>query len=99
MDVSPRRGYGSIPGGWAWERFLVGDGGNGQVAFWSRSHNRFIRIRGGDMDASGTQSAKHLPKGWSWERFTPVDVGNGYIAFHNPKHNRFMRMNMNNRMY
>merc|ERR1719191_755203 len=99
MDVSPRRGYGSIPGGWAWERFLVVDAGRGEVAFHSASHNRFIRLRNNaDMDGSGRRAANHLPGGWTWERYKPVDAGGGYIAFHSRVHHRFMRMNRNNRM-
>merc|ERR1719156_276105 len=99
MDVSPRRGWGSIPGGWQWERFFVVDAGNGEVAFHSAAHNRFIRLNNKqDMDGSGHKPVNQLPRGWSWERFTPVDAGNGMVAFHNKANKRFMRMRNNNRM-
>jgi hypothetical protein len=68
------------------------------IAFHCNVHNRFIRMHGGDMDASGHMAASSLPGGWTWERFKVVDAGNGQLAFHNSVHNRFMRMNNNRDM-
>merc|ERR1719191_818335 len=78
MDVSPPRGYGSIPDDWDSERFLVVDAGQGEVAFHSPSRNRFIRLRdNADMDASDVRAPNQLPGDWSWERFRAVGTSDG----------------------
>ena len=78
IERSPQRPDGSLPAGWAWERFRVIDGGNGQVGFWSPTHRRFIRMPNTDrLDRSGVSSDGSLPTGWGWEQFRVVDVSGG----------------------
>ena len=76
-----------------WERFLVVDAGNGEVALHNALHNRFIRVWEGAVEAhGGPMDADKLPGGWESERFTIVDAGNGKWALHNAHHYRFIRM-------
>lgn len=97
MDTNTESGLGpyDFKSGWPWEQFTVVDAGSGQVALWSSSHNRFMRMNAGAgiMDYSSVKDINALPSNWSWERFTEKDAGNGEIALHNTVHNRFVRTN------
>ncbi len=66
-----------------------------QVALWSQSYDRFLRVKDDtSVDASApAHFGGTLPVGWTWERFKVVDGGNGTIALWNPHHKRFLRMN------
>jgi len=90
---------------WNWERFKVVDAVNGDVAFHSRSHNRFIGMNKGSAKELGVSSQKNANPGGA-ERFKVVDAP-GYfnrmpvgkvVALHNNIHNRFMRMNKRGKM-
>ena len=82
-----------LDSGFQWERFTVVDAGNGQVAFHSPSHNRFLRLNNnGKLDGNGGEKGAHeLPEWWDSERFTVVDAGFGKVAIHCAAHNRFIR--------
>ena len=41
-----------MPYSWTWERFVCVDVGNGELAFHSTEHNRFLRLNNGVMDRS-----------------------------------------------
>lgn len=79
MDTNKPGGHGQagLPRSWTWERFEVVDAGGGQIAFHNRIHDRFVRLSGGDMDASAKKAAADLPPPdeWTWERFTVVEAG------------------------
>jgi len=60
----------NIPLGWTWERFRVVRLGNGEFAFHSAIHNRFLRMNpNGYLESSDQINWNALPNNWSWERF------------------------------
>jgi hypothetical protein len=106
MDASDSKGVDSLPDDWTWERFELVDAGNGEIALWSKIHNRFMRMNAnGMMDGSGTKAKDQLPSDWTWERFTVVTeqgpaasgvaaiLGGAKVMLHSKIHNRFVRMN------
>ena len=44
VDSSTPHGADFLPDSWAWERFTVVDGGNGQIALHNAANNRFVRM-------------------------------------------------------
>ena len=95
-DGSAPCGAHQLPPDWAWERFLVVDAGNGQIALHNRSHNRFLRgTDTGDVDGSSPCDAFALPREWAWERWSVVDAGNGQIALYNRALGKFLRIKDN----
>jgi hypothetical protein len=77
MDASGKRPANRLPGGWTWERFKIVDAGDGQVAFYNKKNNRFMRMDGKHkhMDGSGKKNSPKLPNGWTWEKFRILDLG------------------------
>ena len=52
---------------WPWARFRVVDAGNGEIAFHSPKHNRFVRMNDKkDMDASDHRNYWDLPSASHW---------------------------------
>merc|ERR1719456_217911 len=99
MDASAEKAADALPDNWTWERFIVVDAGNGEIALHSKIHNKFIRMNSdGNMDASAEKDVDALPDNWTWERFKLVDAGNGDIALHCAIHNKFIRMNADGNM-
>ena len=92
MDRSNIKNADQLPNNWAWERFTVVDGQNGQVALHNAAWNRFVKMNGTDMLASPEMPAADLPVDRTDERFVIVPAGNGEIALHNTAHNSFIRM-------
>ena len=77
----------------SWERFLVVDAGGGKIALHNPYHNRFIRMSGEYVEASGVCAASSFMVQWEAERFTLLkDSGTNCFAFHNALHNRFIQM-------
>merc|ERR550537_1854284 len=94
MDRSDVKGANELPGGWTCERFKIIDAGNGEIAFWSTIHKRFVQMKKRNMKTKNPDLGDEVLKPtWTWERFTVVDAGGGQVAFHNKKWNRFIRLN------
>ena len=84
--------------GWTWERFLVVDAGDKEIALHSAEHNRYVAMNGQFCLASQLMDEHQLSNGNVNERFKLVDAGNGKVALHNKQHNRFMMMNSQNQI-
>ena len=85
-----------LPNGWMWERFLVVKGGNGTVALWNPSNQRFIRMNpNGNVDSCCPVKNGKLPNGWTWEKWKVTHNLDGTISLWNPANKRFARMNSN----
>jgi hypothetical protein len=85
-----------LPSGWLWEQLQVVDAGHGEVALWSQTHKRFMKMtaRSQNLERSKPTRWARLPKmGWSTARFVVVDAGQGDIALFNRRLRRFVRMN------
>jgi len=92
MDRTNMRNIGHMR---SWELFRMVDAGNGDVAFHSSVHNRFIRLGNRALDVSGAKGMLNLPSGWSWERFKVVQAIPGLkpgtiVALHN--NGRYLQM-------
>ena len=92
MDASTPKDFDKFPDGWKWEKFVVVDGGNGQIALHNTEHNRFLKMSTSDMEGSSVKGVGSLPSNWNWERFTVVGAWAGEIGLFNTYHKRFMRM-------
>ena len=86
---------------WAWERLVVVDVGNGEIALHNSFHNRFVKIIGDihsqtilNVAATESINVNALPSHFSWERYTVVHLGNGQIALHNNALNRFLAVDV-----
>jgi len=76
MDASDVKAPNQLPADWTWERFTAVGANDGQVAFHSGRHNRFMRMRNNNrMDGSDPRFSHELPDGWTWERFKVLDLG------------------------
>ena len=71
----------SLPSHWAWEKFRVIDVGEGNVALWNPTHQRFVRMGNGTLGSSWTwldmstvRTDASLPSHWAWEKFRVVDA-------------------------
>lgn len=104
IDTSSNVDADSLDPGWAWERLVVVDTGNGEIGLHSAAHNRFVRLNGFDeqtvsnlnADASDVANVDALPPSSTWERFVVVHLGNGEIALHCTILNRFLAVDVQN---
>ncbi len=83
---------GSLQHGWSWERFLVVDGGNRQIALWNLRWRRFLNMDDKRISLTAEKADGALTEGLIWERFRVIDVGDGLIGLWSLTFNRFMRM-------
>ncbi|CAK9088453.1 Tenascin [Durusdinium trenchii] len=86
MKRSPGKAADKLPDGWGAERFVVKEGGEGRVGFYSPGRKQYWMMHHADMRRIG-----HMG---SWEKFRLVDAGAGNVALHNEKHNRFAIPNL-----
>lgn len=84
----------TLPPDWQWERFIVVDAGNGQIALQSKAFGRIIRLNG-NLSVDSAAPIADLPNDWQWERFWVFQGGHNTFALYNSAHRRFVRMNPN----
>jgi len=76
-DQQPNLGYQTD-----WEKFLVVDADNGDLALWNPFWRAFVKIENGDARASGPIYPQQLPSIWPSCKFQVVPTHDATISLH-----------------
>lgn len=82
----------------AWERFLVVDAENGEIALYNAFHMRFLRMdEAANVNGFGgvPPSPPNLPHNWACERFQVVEGGGSNmseVAIYSKNNRKFMQI-------
>ena len=85
-DLSGKKGFNDVPGGWTWERFhIVKTPKTNRYALWNPHNKRFVRAHNNKKKVdSNTSKDGRIPHNWGWERFEFVYLKRAKVAVKAP---------------